>query len=657
MVLGHGFWQRRWGGDTSIVGRAITLDGNPMQVVGVVGADFEPPQALAGDQVDLWVPLDLSRRELRSRDRLLLSVVARLRPGITLQAAQGDLNRVSVLLAEQYPETDRTEDGNPRQYSLVSLHQATVGDARRSLFLLVGAVGFLLLIACANVANLLLARGTDREREMALRLALGAGRGRLIAQLMIESVALGLAGGVIGICLASWAVAVVHRVRPAWIPRMVSITIDQRVLWFALGVTLAAALLFGIVPALMTARANVNEALKDTAASTTPTRARLRLKSGLVVVEVAVAVVLLVGAGLLSRSLVELRAVRLGFDPEHVVSAAIRIPDHFPGEQRAQFVRDLMDGVAAIPGVEEAGAAHVLPFGSGGYLCCWIGPLERVGARDDDPPWSTAHTVTPGYFRALGVPVVEGRALEESDANVVPIPTVINRSAARRLFGNGNPIGGQLVFRDHQLRLVGLVDDVRHVSLQYKDALDIYVPYATLGSIVPLLQIGVRSRLNLAALAGAIRQAVWAVDPDLPVGEIVPLRERIARSITEPRFLSALLLAFSAVALLLAAAGIYGSLLYAVRRRELGIRLVLGASASSVVGMVMRRGIGLTSVGLLLGLADALGLSRTLKSLVFGIGTRMPHHSCCRHWCYFASPPWRAPYRRATRREPIRCTC
>jgi predicted permease len=589
-----------------------------MEIVGVMNAEFTPP---ADVDAEVWLPLDVTVEAFQNRGRMILGVIARLEAGMSLEVAQTDVDAVSAALATEYPDRYREDDGSPRVYPVIPLKEATVGDIGTTLYLLLGAVGLMLLIACANVANLFLARGTDRTREMALRAALGAGRARIMTQLLTESVALALVGGALGILVAVFGVNAFETFSPGGIPRMESITIDLRVLGFALLVSLGTGVLFGIFPAFSAAKSDVRTALGETAAIGLDRRRRVNLRSALVVAEVAMALMLLMGAGLLFRSFVTLSNVDIGFETEDVLVLPLDIRGRYEGQQRVSFTRDLLGRLAALPGVESVGAGTTVPP-TGSYMCCWIG-----GIRTDDEPefedeWSTiAHPITLEYFEALGAEILQGRGFTQADDDPALGSTIINESAALYLFGQSNAIGRSFWFRDRRLNVVGVVNDIRHWHLNGGDEYNLYLPHALYGERFGNLEMAIKSSVDPGVLAGNVRDVVWAIDPDLPIGEIVQLRYKVAQSIAQPRFLSILLLTFATLSILLAAGGIYGSLLYSVgqRHKEMGIRMALGAGTGNVVGMIVRSGLILTMMGLVLGISGALALSRTLESLLFGI--------------------------------------
>jgi len=622
VVLSDRLWRQRWGADPTVVGSTIPLEELQMTVtvVGVLDPEFEPPEALVGSNVDIWVPLDVAAPAFQSRRMYVLSVLARLAPGVSRAAAQTEVDALSDVLAEEYPESQLQRDGSPLRYELVSLLDATVGDVAYALLLLMGAVGLLLLIACANVANLFLARGADRHREMALRSALGAGRGRVAAQLLTESVWLSVVGGLLGVGIAFVGVSAFNVYSPDWVPRAGAVAVDQRVLWFALGLSCATGLLFGVVPARRAAHADATGAFKD-AGTATANRRRITLRSVLVVAEIAFSLVLLVGAGLLFNSFVRLRNVELGFESRDLVAFSLDLGQTFTPEQRLRFTDELMERIAAVPGVDGVAASSTIPLGTGGSMCCWGETIQTVPETEMEPITSIIHPVTPDYFGVLGADVVEGRGFTSADFAARPAPVVMSAPLARQLFGDEGAVGKTLRVGEEARTVVGIAGDIRHWRLERGGSYGLYLPYPASGGIVGSLQVAVKSGSDPGVLAGPLRQAVWDLRPDLPVGEILTMSERVSDAVTEPRFYSVLVVAFAGIATFLAAAGIYSSVLYAVgqRHRELGIRRALGATQINVAAMVFRQGFLLTASGVSLGLAGAIVLSRTLEAFLFEI--------------------------------------
>ena len=639
-VLSYGLWQRRWGRDPNIVGNTITFNAEPFVVVGVLDREFESPEALQLGDVEFWVPLDLTTPEWQHRRIFILSTIGRLAPGVTLAAAQADLDALARTLADEYPRGNRLSDGSPYPFPLVPLHQATVGAVTQTLYVLLGAVGLLLLIACANVANLFLARGTDREREMALRTALGAGRTRMIRQLLAESVVLAMAGGAVGIGLSFVGIRAFGLFNPGGIPRLSEVAVDWRVLAFTVALSTLTGVLFGIVPAFQSAKTDVTNALKEGAQGVTAGRHRAKLRNSLVVAEIGLALILLVGAGLLFNSFLRLQRVDPGFDSDNTTIMSLRLGT-FGGrdsrrygdpDDRLRLADDLLERIRTMPGVQAAGAAVRMPFGGG--RCCWGDDVvPNAGVDDTVQVWM--HPITYGMMEALGARLVVGRfpTAREMSAPTSTVSggaprmlaAVINHSLAERYWSNSDPVGRVLHAEHQTLSIVGVIEDIRHFGLDAPEQFDVYVPHAE-GAMFPMLDVAVRSVNDPSSLAAMLREAVWSIDPALPVNPPQTMNARIAGSITAPRFYSVLLSTFAVVAFLLAASGIYGSMLYSVgqRHRELGIRLALGARRTDLVRMVVGKGLLLTTIGIAIGLVGALGVSRALESFVFGVSTTDP---------------------------------
>ncbi len=626
-VISNAMWQSRWGGDPEIVGKTIAVAGAPLTVVGVLDPKFGAPAAVAGTDIDVWTPFDISGPENLTRNRYILSVIARLKPGVTRDAAQADVTALGALIAVEHPEHGLRRDGTPRRYPVLSLKEAIVGDTASVLYMLLGAVGLLLVIACANVANLFLARGTERQREMALRGALGAGGKRVLGQLLTESLFISMAGGVLGIALAYGGVTLFELYNPGGIPRAENIAIDFRVLLFALGLSTLTGIQFGLAPAVQAMRVDVGEALKDVTSSVTASRGRRTLRNTLVVAEIAIALVLLVGAGLLFNSLLRLQSVDPGFEPDGLTAVSLQFrptpAGQEPEAERVRFTQDLTERIAAIPGVEQVAAGVTVPFGSGGrgMMCCWLSPVRATPEEVEDAPDPIVHPIKPGYFATAGTPVLRGREFTAFDLDSADVPVIINARLADRLFPDVDPIGRSVWFREQRGHVIGVAGNILHWGLHRPPDYEMYVPYDVSGGFFRQVQFVVRARLDVSTIAPEIREAIWSLNPDQPIQQIAPVRQIVAASMAEPRFISALLIAFSTMAILLAAGGIYGSILYSVgqRQRELGIRMALGAGRVSVVALILRQGALLTAIGVTVGVGGALALSRTLQSLLFGI--------------------------------------
>ena len=644
VVLGHELWQSHFGGDPAIVGRAVTIEGEPHDVVGVMARRFRPPEALVGDRVDLWVPLDFTGELFQDRHVHVLQVAGKLPPAVALETAQAEADALAAALAEQFPESERQRNGTAREVPLVNLHEATTGEIGRALTLLLTAVSAMLLIACANVAALTLARASGRERELSLRSALGASRGRVASLLLVESLLLALAGGAAGIGIAALALRAFRAWAPSDIPRFGEVAIDWRVVAFALALSLLTGLLFGVAPALRSARADVASALREQGSG--PSRRKQRLRSALVVVQVALALALSVGSGLLFHSFLRLRAVELGFEPDRVARVKLqlgRLEREEDGEAwRRQFAETLLDQVAALPGVEASALGWSLPFDFvGGSRCCWrsgFSPTSRPEGGEQEPVAAMINPVTPDYFRVLGVPMLEGRGLEPADDDAELPAIVLNRELAERLFPEGGAVGSTVARGDRSslspdgmgpdttLRVVGVVADFRSWGLDQEAETGAFVSYRRFGARAPLLSLAVRSSLPLDTLSESLRRTIWQIDPNLPIESISELEQRISSSIAVPRFYAGLLLAFAALALSLAAAGIYGSLVYSVgqRVREMGVRVALGAARHDVVRLVVAQGLAQVAAGLALGLVVVLFTARLLESALFGIESHDP---------------------------------
>jgi putative ABC transport system permease protein len=640
VVIGERLWERRFGADQGLVGQAIELDGEPYTLVGVVPRSFNPHFSPSVEERDAWIPLVLQGWEQYTRGSRWWNVVAMLKPGVTIAQAQAEMDAISGRLAEDYPETNETIRAN-----VVPLRDHLVGGARTALLVLQGAVVFLLLIACANVASLLLARGTERESEFAIRAALGAGRGRLIRQLLTESAALALIGGVIGILLANWTVDLIVALGPSELPRMDEIRVDGRVLGFAVSLAVGTALLFGILPSLHFSRPDLQGSMKDIR-TVTAGSARRRIRNGMVVVEVALSVVLVVGAGLLARSFVSLLGVDPGFEKENVAALQIfRYEDDETPQERQQYFAEALDRIRALPGVQSAGVVSAMPLIEANIAIQQQFHIEgRALARPQDAPNTFLAIASEDYFRTMRIPVLDGRTFEDSDnADGVRV-AVITESLARRHWPNESPIGDrvQLVDDDEgagadeggdegdagstpvSWEIVGVVGQVRHDGLDHDSRPEIFLPAAqtSMGSMTFVA----RTDGDPAAYIQPIQSEIWALDPLQTFYRTATLEELLAKSVAARRFNLWLLGTFAVIALVLAAVGIYGVISYTTRTRthEIGIRMALGARNDDVLRQVMIRGIQLTGIGIAIGFAGSLGLTRLMSSLLFGISATDP---------------------------------
>ena len=627
-VLSQRIWRDRWGSDPDLLGREIRIGDRTLTVVGIMAPDFRAPRAIARGDVDVWIPLDLYRPALQDRGHHVLMLAARLAPGYSLEQARVEMRTMNERFAERYPEFRRARDGTIVTTPVISLREAEVGGVQGALVMLLGAVGLLLLLACANVANLLLARGADRTREVALRAALGATRRNVYAQLTSESLLLSLAGGAVGIVFAFVGVKLFGVLEPGVLPRSEAISVDLRVLGFATLVSVLTGLLFGLVPALQASRVEANVALKEGGAQSTGSRRRARLQGSLVVSEVALSLVLLTGAGLLFHSFLNLTSVDPGFDSSNLITVDLQLKEPYDETTRGQFAEELLRRLRAIPETRAVVAGNTLPFqyASGGN-CCWRSSTAAAGSAEEASVPMGMYPVTAGYLSGLEVPILAGRDLQPGDEDLEPAPAVIGAHAAGLLFGDEDPIGRTLEFsRGTLATVVGVASDVRQQAFDRDITPNLYLPWETFGRDTPFLNIAIRTELDEAAVTPAIRAAIWDLDADLPVPDIVSMEGRMARSVADERFYSAILGSFAIVALLLAAGGVYATFLYSVRQRvrEMGIRLALGARRGDLVQLVLRRGFLLTALGIAIGLVAAGVGARVLTTMVFGISPHDP---------------------------------
>ncbi len=626
VILSSELWQRRFGGDRSIIGRKLILDQEPYTVVGVMPPGFTfptetgmPAYMTFGAHCAIWTPFAPSEGRAKNRGAHNLAIVARLKPGISLTSAQAEMQTLASGFARKYPDSNKDWG-----IAVESLQKQAAAGSERTLVILMCAVGCILLIACANVANLLLARGLGRQKEIAIRRALGASRWRIVRQLLTESVLLALAGGVLGIFLAIWGTDLLLAIAPASLPRLSDVRIDGSVLAFTVFASLATGLLFGLVPALQSSRIGLSEKLKEGDRGSTAGHARLR--NGLIVSEVAVALMLLIAAGLLIESFAQLARVRPGFNPESLLTFNIALPDN-PYRDRAKasaFFEQVVRRIENIPGVKSTAAGNVLPLS---------GAEEIDGFQIEGRPTPPAgqmltanfRWVTPHYFSTLQIPLQRGRAFTERDNANAPAVAIIDETMARLYFPGVNPIGQRFKGTDENKKpqpreIVGIVGDVRHASLDAKPAPHIYFPHAQ--RAIGQMTVAVRSAgTEPTALLTQVRREIAAVDPNVPIANIRTMTQMVESSVAPWRFTMALLSVFAGVALLLASVGIYGVLAYSVnqRRREIGIRMSLGAQRRDVLQLFLSQGMVVTLVGIAIGLGGAWGLTRIMRSLLYSV--------------------------------------
>jgi putative ABC transport system permease protein len=630
VVLGHGLWSRRYASDPGIVGRSIQIDGRPYQVVGVMPPGFLLPTDFQNPQPSqLWVPQQLDPASMDHGSHGLFAA-ARLQPGATVAQAADELHGIAQAMTREglYPVQMKFDTVT------ISLEDEVVGGVRRSIWLLFGAVGFLLLIACANVANLLLARAEARQREIAVRAALGAGGRRMVRQLLTESLLLTGLSAAAGLALAGAGVRLLAWWNPASIPRIAGVTIDLRVALFTVLTALATSVLFGLAPALRALRTGLVESLKDGSQSASSGSARQRFRNALVVVELALAVVLLVGAGLTLRSLWALQSTPLGLQPDNVLTMRVSLPaETYPSaEQVVGFYQHLMARVRELPGVAVAGAARSLPLGS------TIGDFGLTVEGFDPPPGTRPkgdwQIVTDGYLEAIGERVIRGRAFTPSDSTDGMLVALVNEELVRRYFPGRDPLGGRMKIggdpRRPWVTIVGVVGNVRHNGLTEPVKEKFYVPHTqwhkATGNPIRGMNLVVKTSTATSSLTASVRDAIRGLDPNLPIADVRTMEEVVSATLSTPRFTGILLGMFAVVAVVLSAIGIYGVLSYLVSRRtrEIGIRMAIGAGRGQVLGMVLRSGLSLALLGAGVGLVLAAGAARLMRSLLHDVAPGDP---------------------------------
>ena len=618
-ILSYSLWQRRFGGDTGLVGRTIQLNGRPITIVGVMPADarlFIKRWSLTGRPAELWMPFAFTPASRTPRGRYM-SAIARLKPGVTLSEAQAQMTTIASGLTKEFPEFDTGWGA-----ALVPMHREISGDLRPALLVLTGAVGFVLLIACANVANLLLARSATRQREMAIRTALGAGRGRIVRQLLAESLVLCVLGGGLGLLVAQWGLDALLAISPPELVDLGSVTLSYQALAFTAAVSLLTAIACGFAPAFEGSRREVQEALKDGARQVGAGVRHRRIRQAFVVAEIALAVVLLVGAGLMLRSFGTLRGASPGFDSHNVLTARLTIPTRrYPDDStRIQFFSNLVARVSALPGVASAGAVSYLPLagpGAGTNFSIVGQPPPLPGQS----PGTDVSVCDNGYFRAMKIPLLKGRFFSEREMREKANVVIVNESLVKKYFPNEQPLGKSLVIamNDPQVptEIIGVVADLKFSDFATEPRPMTFWPHPQLAYSAMTLTI--RTASDPGSFGPLVEREVRALDKDQPVADVRTMDQWVARSLSQARFSSTLLTVFAALALTLAAIGIYGVMSYAVSQRtpEIGIRLALGAEASDILGMIVGNAVRLAAIGLAIGVVLSLALSRTLTSLLY----------------------------------------
>ena len=618
VVLSNALWRRQFGGDPEIVGKTIPLSGNVYTVIGVMPAGFSSP----ADNSESWTPVHVSNAlAAKFRGVHFLRTYGRLAPGVSIDQARAEMQLIDKNLAAQYPDENKM-----RNTVLIGLHESIVGESRRSLLVLFAAVSLVLLIACANFANLLLARAAEREREFVIRAALGAGRWRLIRQLLTESVLVSLIGGAFAVLLAIWGTSLLVSLKPENLPRLQEIGVDLRVLGFTFGLSLLTGIVFGLLPAWAAARGGVSESLKEGGRSSTAGGARQRLRGAFVVVELAVALVLLVGAGLLIKTFWNLRSVEPGFAADHLVTMRVELPEarYKEPDKQNRFRSQTLEALKSLPGVQAAMVSE-LPLSGDSLSHDFLiegAPHIEPGAE----PSLETRSVQGVYFRTMQIPLRSGRDFDSRDfAEKAPLVGIANEAMVRRYFPNQDPLGKRVRWaRSSEVQwitIVGIVGDVKHYGLDLPEEAGLYSPYTQTAPWKRWMSLVARTQSDPAAMAQAIKEQVWRVDAQLPVTKVRTMDEVAASSFAARRFNMSLLALFAVLALVLAAIGIYGVMSYAVTQRtqEIGIRMALGAQAGDVLKLIIRNGLTLTLIGVVLGMAGAIALTRLMSTLLFGV--------------------------------------
>ena len=620
VVLSHRFWERHFAGRPDVLGETMELDAEPYTIVGVMAPDFEFPPA---GNAQIWTPLSFDPNDMHGRSRRArsLTVIGRMTADTTAAQTQEEMRVIADRIATEYADSNAGWSAE-----VIAAHEQLVEVARPALLMLTGAVGFLLLIVCANVANLMLARLSDRKKEIAVRAALGAGRWQLARPILAESLVLALAGGGLGLLLAFVSMRLLPLLPEGSLPRMEQIGLDGGVLLFALAISVAVAVAFGLLPAVQASRARLHSTLNEASGSTGSPTAR-RVLNGLVVVEVAMALMLLVGAGLMIRSFNRLIQVSPGFEPNNVIAAQIYLPQTKYQERHevATFFERVIDRLRAVPGVRSASAASALPMHPVGTEFALPFTVDgRPEPANGEEPQSDVRIATPGYFSTMQVPLLSGRLFDERDLAEAPHVAIINETMATRYFPDEDPLGKVLVNPHGRSEVVGVVGDLKHYGLDSEPRPEIFLPFrqTTLNGMALVL----RTETDPLQFASTIRREVWAVDPGQPIYDLSTMRQVLARAVSLPRLSMVLMAIFAATALLLATLGIYGVISYSVSRRtkELGLRMALGAESSDARRLVVVNSMGLVGLGIGVGLVAATVMTRSMVLLLYEVSPLDP---------------------------------
>jgi putative ABC transport system permease protein len=618
VVLGHDLWKRQFNGDSQILGKTIPLSGNVYTVIGVMPAGFKSPR----ENAEAWTPVHISNPVAASfRSVHFLRTYGRLATGVTLPEATAEMRLIDQQLATQYPA-----DNKNRSTALISLQERIVGESRRALLILFAAVSLVLLIACANFANLLLARAAERGREIVIRTALGAGRWRIIRQLLTESILISLVGGAVGVVIAWWGTSLLIALKPDNLPRLQEIDVDLRVFAFTLGVSILTGLIFGLLPAWTTSRVAASEGLKESGRSSTSSRAQQRVRSALVVGELAVALILLVGAGLLVKTFWKLRNVEPGFAPDHLLTMRVELPEtrYKEVDSQTRFRRQALASIDSLPGVQSAMVSE-LPLSGDSLNHDFVIEGRPPIAPGDEPSLET-RSVLGDYFHVMKIPMRSGRDFQAQDFDEkAPLVGIANDEMVRQYFPSENPLGKRVRWvrspTVQWIEIVGVVGNVKHFGLDLPEEPALYSPYTQINPWKRWMTFAVRTQSDPAAMEQAVKGQIWKVDSQLPLTKVQTMSEVSAASFAARRFNMLLLSLFAGLALVLAAVGVYGVMSYAVTQRthEIGIRMALGAQMGNVIKLIMKSGLLIAIVGVAIGLAGAFALTRLMTSLLFAV--------------------------------------
>ena len=659
VVLSHGLWKRRFGGDPKLVGNPIMLSGAPVTVIGILPPGFQwyirQGASTGGRPASIWLPLALPTKEPNIRGRFL-GVVARLKPGTTFEQATAEMKTLAARTEIESPEYNKGFGAE-----VLPLREQLVGNVRSALLILLGAVAFVLLIACANVANLLLSRAAAREKEIALRTAIGASRSRVVRQLLTESLLLAVLGSLLGLVFAWWGLRALVAISPADVVNLEGVGLNVPVLAVTLAVSLVTGLLFGLVPALEATRLNLNDTLKEGGKGSGQSARSQRLRGALVITEVAMALVLLAGAGLLVKSFVGLQRVNTGFNPENVLTMVLRLPGAKYQEvpQLTAFFNQTMERLRTLPGVRNVGMVNYLPFYGGLGAGTGFTIEGRPAPAPGDIPTTDVRVTDGGYFAAMGIPLLRGRNFTDVETREERHVILINDALARKYFPGENPLGKRIAVEMSEepfpSEIIGIVADVKHESLVTDAPPTVFMPFPDLP--YPFMTLVLRTTGDPADMAADARNAIRAIDPEQPIADVRTMRRVMSEFNGRARFNTILLGLFAALATLLAAVGIFGVMSYSVtlRTREIGLRMALGAQPGQVLKLILKQGLLLTLIGIAVGLAGALALTRLLSGLLFGVGSADPA-TFAAIVLLLTVVSWIASYipaRRATRVDPL----